>query len=489
MVPGPPARLASRSVHLKTSLALSLALLMGTAPAVTQAASSRRGSSASARKSKKTSTKTPPEKSTATPEETPAAPPADAPVEPAPAQQAATPAETPAPAAQATLPATPWAGRLAILAVPVDRGTSEPAALLESELRSALATQSDVYLVDLASVFPPPPPASLKHGDDLYAEGKSLYDNLDPEAAAKKFSEAGVFYEQHAADVKPERLARLYIFLGASRMLNGDVAGAKEAFTRALLASGSEQPSSDIFGQDVQDAFNAAKVALSRQPKGTLAINSFPEGARAYVHGQDVGTTPVKDVELAPGAHQVVLTLPGHVPTGMFQEVTASQRAEMRPLLQPLPGLAEVQTLAAQASASPKALDADKTPPQVTAIGDKLGARYVVLAVMKQERAGALSASLHAWDLQGKNRLSGVSFRTEDLKGRQQAVASVHDFVTGKLVPSSSQPLAMPAVVKKPWFWAAVGGVAVAATAGVLLATQPNSPSLGARLGNPGAGW
>ncbi len=44
-------------------------------------------------------------------------------------------------------------------------------------------------------------------------------------------------------------------------------------------------------------------------------------------------------------------------------------------------------------------------------------------------------------------------------------------------------------VVKKPWFWAAVGGVAVATTAGFLLASQPSRPPLGVRLGNPGAGW
>jgi len=44
-------------------------------------------------------------------------------------------------------------------------------------------------------------------------------------------------------------------------------------------------------------------------------------------------------------------------------------------------------------------------------------------------------------------------------------------------------------VVKKPWFWVAVGGVAAATTAGILLASQPDKPPLGVRLGNPGAGW
>ncbi|HSP78176.1 MAG TPA: hypothetical protein VLQ93_06585 [Myxococcaceae bacterium] len=68
----------------------------------------------------------------------------------------------------------------------------------------------------------------------------------------------------------------------------------------------------------------------------------------------------------------------------------------------------------------------------------------------------------------------------------------MHAFVTGKLVPAPSTPFVLPEVARKPWFWAAVGGVAVATTAGILLATQSGSrppPLLGDRLGTPGAGW
>jgi hypothetical protein len=99
-------------------------------------------------------------------------------------------------------------------------------------------------------------------------------------------------------------------------------------------------------------------------------------------------------------------------------------------------------------------------------------------------------AALHAWDLQLKHRLRGVELRPGNAGSRQEAVARVHDFVTGKQVlPASPLPIALPAVMKKPWFWATVGGVAAATTAGILLATQPQHKLLGIRLGNPGAGW
>ncbi|WP_158501904.1 PEGA domain-containing protein [Vitiosangium sp. GDMCC 1.1324] len=473
-------------MSLKTPLALSLALLLGTASGVSEAASRRGASTSSVRKSKKKAQPQAGQDESAS-EPTPA--PADQ--EPARAADAPVQAHKPAPVqptAASTPPPPAWAGRVAVLAVPMDGSASESASRLETGLRGELGAWTDLQWVDMAAVFPPPPPASLAQGDALFEEGKGLYDNLDPEAASKKFSEAAAFYQRHPVDTKPERLARVFIFLGASRLLNGDSAGAQEAFTHALLSAPTLQPESELFGQEVLDTFNAAKAALSRQPRGTLAVDSLPAGAQVLLHGQSLGTTPLKDVELAPGPHQVVLTLPGYKPLGTFQEVEPSQRDELRPTLEPLPELASVRALAAEVSTS-KALDSDPLPPGVARIAEKLGARYVVLARVAQERQGRAEVSLYAWDVQLKNRLRGVKVNPADARERQEAVRQVHDFLTGKLAPDSSLPIALPAVVKKPWFWAAVGGVAVATTASILLATQPQKPPLGIRLGNPGAGW
>ncbi|HEX5748445.1 MAG TPA: PEGA domain-containing protein [Archangium sp.] len=484
-------------MRLKTPLALSLALLLGTASGITEAAP-RRGSSASARKAKKKKTpaaeqSAPAGESTETPASEEPPPAADAPVAPrttlapAPAApvEAAPAAPAPAPALQ---PAPPtWSGSVAVLAVPSKPDATPSAARVETDLRAALGARTEVRLVDLAALFPPPPPASLQQGDALFDEGKGFYDNLDPEAAAKKFTEAAAFYERYPVETKPERLARVYVFLGASRLLNGDTTGAQEAFTRAQLVAPSLQPESELFGQDVHEAFDAAKVALSQQPRGTLTIDSVPSGAQVLMKGENLGTTPLKDVELAPGPHPVVLTLPGYVPFGVFQPVAPSQRGELRPTLEPTPALAEARRLAADVSTS-RALTSDTLPAGVAELGEKLGARYVVLARVEQDRRGRAEAVLYAWDVRQKNRLRGVKLHPEDPRSREDAVRQVHAFLTGQHVPGPSLPVALPAVMKKPWFWAAVGGVAAATTAGILLASQPQKP-LGARLGNFGAGW
>jgi hypothetical protein len=472
---------------MKTSLTLSLALLLGTASGVTEAAP--RGSpSTSARKSKKkkpAAEQSAPAAESSTPASEEPARAADAPVAP---RNLAPASAAPADTAPAASPAPPtWAGGVAVLALPSSPNATPAAARVETGLRDALGARAEVKLVDLGALFPPPPPASLREGDALFDEGKGLYDNLDPEAAAKKFAETVAFYERYPAEVKPERLARVYVFLGASRLLNGDTAGAQEAFTRAQLTAPSLQPESELFGQDVHEAFNAAKVALSRQPRGTLSIDSVPSGAQVVMKGERLGTTPLKDVELAPGPHPVVLTLPGYAPFGVFQPVASSQRGELRPTLEPTPGLAEVRSLAATVSNS-RALTSDTLPPGVAEIGGKLGARYVVLARVEQDRKGRTQARLYAWDVQLKNRLRGVEFNPEDSRQREKAVSQVHDILTGKHVPGPSLPIVLPDMVKQPWFWATVGGVAVATTAGILLASQPQKP-LGVRLGNFGSGW
>ncbi|WP_095976197.1 PEGA domain-containing protein [Melittangium boletus] len=459
-------------MRLKTPFTLSLALLVGAASPDTEAAPRRASTPPAARnKPKKTAEPAPPVEEAPEPAPPPPAPPPE-PVVAAPAP---------------VLPATPWAGKTVVLAVPATPAAREHASRLETQLREALGAQADLQLVSPEWLFPSPPPESLQPGDALFNEGKELYDNLDPEAASKKFIAAAAFYEQHAVDTRPERLARVYIFLGASHLLNGDADSAKTSFTRAQLAAPTVKPDSELFGQDVHDAFAAARKALAEQPKGTLALDSEPSGAQVTLRGEPLGTTPLADLQLPPGPHQLAFTLPGHVPQGVFQTVTASRREQVRPTLEPLPGLAEVRTLAAQASTS-RALEEPGPPTEVRTLGEKLGARYVVLAVVGRDGREPAATVLHAWDVTGKNRLRGVKLDAGDAEERREAVLQVHDFATGKLVPESRFPVALTTAVKKPWFWAAVGGVAVATTAGILLATQGPRP-LGPRLGNFGAGW
>ncbi|WP_233601464.1 PEGA domain-containing protein [Corallococcus sp. AB038B] len=480
-----------------TRLALTVALAcMLSAPAA-DAATKRK---AAAKKKRPAATKkvpaaepedtfTPPDEP-APDSDVPVAPKAAAPAPVAPATPAAPKklADVPAPARAAT------SNAVAIFGVARQSAATDSAAKLEDTLTRRLGSAGDVQFVDLATAFPPPEPQGNPRGDALFDEGRAAYDNLDPDAAAAKFKAAAEAYVQRPGDLRPEKLGETYLFQGAAQLLNGDVAGAKAAFTNALLAEPSLRPDAGLFGQDVQRVFSEAQSELNAQPQGTLVVNTQPQGARVLVRGRDVGTTPLSGAKLAPGRYPVQVVLPGYAPFATYVEVKPSAPTELKTKLGSAPGLSALRDAATKAGTE-AAFDANGTPPEVGAIAERLNARYVVLAATFQDKKGRLHGEVQAWDVRTKNRLRGVEvdFGKRDGKGSADFAADqVHTFLTGAALPqgredASKEPLvSSDSVLRKPWFWAAAAGVA-AVTAGVVyVATTDRGPGFNPVNGFPG---
>ena len=115
-------------------------------------------------------------------------------------------------------------------------------------------------------------------------------------------------------------------------------------------------------------------------------------------------------------------------------------------------------------------------PPEVGAIGERLNARYVVLAATFQDKKGRLHGEVQAWDVRTKNRLRGVEvdFGKRDGKNSPDAAADQAAHLPHGRRPAAErtagaqEPLvSSDSVLRKPWFWAAAAGVA-AVTAGVV---------------------
>ncbi|MDY7225490.1 PEGA domain-containing protein [Hyalangium rubrum] len=443
------------------------------------------------RRSKKSKSKKPaitkPVPMTQEPDAEPA--PSDPGEDPAPTSQIAPEPTATKPAEPAPPPAKPAANSTVVLAVARTANAQPSAARIQAELHDLLGQKPDVQVIDLASAFPPPEPASLKEADALYEQGKEQYDNLDPEAAAGKFLAAADAYEKYPGELKPERLGNTFIFLGASQLLNGDKEAAKRSFVRALAANPGAQPETAMFGADVQTAFTDAQQEFNAQGKGTLTIDSQPSGARVTVRGEDLGVTPLKNVEVHAGRHPVVISLPGYVPYASYPQVAPGKSADLKPQLEPLPAMAAVIDAAAKATTE-RAFDSDRMPPEASLIAEKVGARYVVLAAVTQKKTNPAEAELQVWDVQTKNRMRGVEIELQSKDPEVGTVAAanrVYSFMTGAMLPgseSASSSSSTVQVMKKPWFWAAVVGGAAVVTGGIIYATQdrggrPNGPVSG----------
>lgn len=488
-------------------------------PAVTKVVKKKEPRAKTAKKGKKK--KTPPVEETETAGTTDVSSPEpmvfgepDAP--PAPTNTPVTPLDTPAtpavaepvaaPPPTAPTPTTPSLAPRPTLATPTPAPSvtaSEPVALfavarvpnadnaavkLEGELLGFLRARGDVALVDLGAAFPPPAPGSLARADGLFEEGRTAYDNLDPEAAEAKFRAAAEAYTQSPAELSPGRLAQTYVFLGASRQLNGNVDGAKEAFMRAAEADRSSRPDTALFSQEVATLYDEARAAVAARPAGTLVVQSQPAGARVTVNGRELGVTPLRGVEVPAGAHPVVVSLPGYAPFAQYLEVKPSASAELKAELEPTPGLAAIREAAAKA-ATEDAFDQDAPPAEVRAIGERLGARYVVLAAVWRDRKGRAEAELQAWDLRSKARLRGVEIElTRDSKSGPAAAADqVRGFVNGAAAPRVARSGGSgDSLIKRPWFWAVVGGAAAVTAGALYVATSDNGRSFNPVSGGVG---
>ncbi|MBZ4417140.1 PEGA domain-containing protein [Myxococcus sp. RHST-1-4] len=424
------------------------------------------------------------------PLEKPAAPavatPATTPAPTTPAPETPAPTPTPALVKQTPAPAVTASGTVALFAVARVPNADNAAVKLEGELLGHLRARGDVELVDLGAAFPPPAPGSLARADALFEEGRTAYDNLDPEAAEAKFRAAAEAYTQSPAELSPERLAQAYIFLGASRHLNGNVDGAKEAFVLAAEADRSSRPDATLFSQDVAKLYDEARAAVAARPVGTLVVTSQPAGAQVTVNGRELGVTPLKGVEVPAGHHPVVVSMPGYAPFAKYTEVKSSASAEVKAELEPTPGLAAIRGAATTASTE-RAFDQDEPPAEARAIGERLGARYVVLAAVWRDKKGRAEAELQAWDLRSKARLRGVEIElTPNSKhGPAAAADQVRGFVNGATAPRVAESgRSGDSLIKRPWFWAVVGGAA-AVTAGAIYVATSDS---GARPFNPVSG-
>ena len=103
-------------------------------------------------------------------------------------------------------------------------------------------------------------------------------------------------------------------------------------------------------------------------------------------------------------------------------------------------------------------------------------ARYVVLAAVTKDKKGRNQAELQAWDLSSKARLSGVEIELAARDGKRSPSAAadqVRGFVTGAMAPRVAERSGSgDSLLKRPWFWAAVGGAAAVAAGTVFVVTQ-----------------
>ncbi len=353
------------------------------------------------------------------------------------------------------------------------------AGALEARLSAALSSRG-LPLSDPGALFPwqpsPTQAAPLAQADALFEEGRRAYDELDPDTARRKLTEAAALYAQHPVQTRSETLAQVFIYLGANAMMEGRTERAVDAFQRAAMLAPGVEPDAGIFGPEIAQTWAEAQSSLEARPTSALTLSSIPSGARVFVGGRELGLTPLEPMPLPPGRHHVVISRPGHEPFGEFTEL-GEVPVLLRPRLEPSPSLAQVHALAAPLMEE----QSGPLPEEAKSLAEKLDARWLVLVRVSAEgtlaEPGPARAEALVWDVARGDRLSGlaVELDTADWKGAAELSDRVHDFITRPSAPEavarSTSSFQTPALLKRWWFWAAVGGT-IAAGAGAYAVGQ-----------------
>jgi hypothetical protein len=177
-----------------------------------------------------------------------------------------------------------------------------------------------------------------------YGAGQEAYAAGQYAAAAEHFARAD--------QLLPAIQAKYWRAMSLDKQ--GDVAGAYAALS-VLLADAKK----DELGAEKLQAVTARQRELGALP-ADLLVTTTPAGAHVQVSGVDVPTPTPLSLRLAPGRHELLISLPGY--ESQRVPITATPGAQLRPNVTLLPQTASAQTGPIAPLGETGALDTSSAP-------------------------------------------------------------------------------------------------------------------------------
>lgn len=145
---------------------------------------------------------------------------------------------------------------------------------------------------------------------EAIAKGKKLYQRAEPEAAVKLLLAARPRLEAHRDFLRNPQLAvDLYLHLGLAQLNLGQQAEAERSFEQVARLDPSWVLDDMNYSPKLVEAFALVRnrVTADRSASIAVALPGTEEGARVYIDGRLVGTTPITAGRLIPGEHLLVV--------------------------------------------------------------------------------------------------------------------------------------------------------------------------------------
>ncbi|RKH58993.1 PEGA domain-containing protein [Corallococcus aberystwythensis] len=261
------------------------------------------------------------------------------------------------------LSASPPAGRVSALLIPMDPSSESSGVQMESYMNEALGNFASYSVRKPRDLFglpdDPAAQASFQRAKKGYEESVKAFDARDYEDAERKVRATLKELEGSVASMTScFPLCDALALHGAILQLRGDVEEAKLLLIDLMALNPTFEMNPKRFSREFISLRVQVATSRTSQLRGSATFKSRPAGARVYVDGEPVGYTPVTLPTLPVGKHLVRMERPGFRQFGQIAEVT--------------PDDVEVNTTLVP-TATYKAYDAqlDKVIPDVSRASDK----------------------------------------------------------------------------------------------------------------------
>jgi hypothetical protein len=167
---------------------------------------------------------------------------------------------------------------------------------------------------------------------EAVAEGKELYRRANPEKAVAVLSAVLPLLEAHRDFLRSPQLAvELYLHLGLAQLNLGKTVEAERSFEQVARIDPNRVLDDLNYSPKLVDAYARVRnrVTKDRSAAIVVALPGEDPGARVYVDGRLVGTTPITAGRLIEGDHLVVVDAGELGMTSTTVTLTSGQRLDL----------------------------------------------------------------------------------------------------------------------------------------------------------------
>ena len=313
------------------------------------------------------------------------------------------------------------------------------------ERLARFARERGIGLVDLARPAPPAPRARelLAAGIEAYHGFRYAQALASLEAAVAEVEASG------AAGLERRELADLFLYRALSATETGDAEIARDNLVRAAVIHPGYPIDKARFRPSLITAYERAREAVLAVAAAEVEL-VFPERCEVTLDGGETSAGAVHS--LRPGRHLIRARCPGKRPFAASPTFAAGRQRYAPPL---------------EAAADPRASALAETAPAPRVIWASLESGDLAIALL--DRATGKTTRRWKLRLESATEVSRLDAILASVIEREFAAPAAPPVIVEK--KSGSRPL-----VRQPWFWVAVGAVAVSAVAVPLALTRSEEP-------------